>query len=95
MAHAREILRAVGVYPKSPTFIGTDNKANALIGSRQGTPGRMRHCMRRYATFLQRIDRRDERVVQPDDVLDLPHRAILHHAHRPQLESRGASRALR
>ena len=39
------------------TFVGTDNKANALIASGKGMPSRLRHCLRRYNAFLQRVHR--------------------------------------
>ena len=52
---AREILRAIGHAPTTPTFVGTDNAANALIASGRAIPSRSRHCLRRYLTFLQRV----------------------------------------
>ena len=53
--YARAVLRALGVSLATPTFVGTDNKASALIGSGQGMPGRSKHCVRRYLAFLQRV----------------------------------------
>mgnify|MGYP002812798095 CR=1 FL=1 len=53
--YAREVLRALGVLLLEPTFVGTDNKASALIGSGRGLPGRSKHCIRRYLAFLQRV----------------------------------------
>ena len=41
--------------PAGPTFVGTDNKANALIASGRSLPTRLRHCLRRYLSFLQRV----------------------------------------
>jgi len=57
VTYAREILRALGVPPQGPTFIGSDNKANALIAAGIAIPSRSRHCLRRYLTFLQRLRR--------------------------------------
>ena len=48
-------MRALGHAPASPTFVGTDNAANALIASGRAIPSRSRHCLRRYLTFLQRV----------------------------------------
>ena len=48
VTYAREILRALGVPPQGPTFIGSDNKANALIAAGIAIPSRSRHCLRRY-----------------------------------------------
>ena len=51
---ARAIERGLGVPPQKPTLILTDNRANALVGSGQGTL-RSRHAIRRYVTFMQRV----------------------------------------
>ena len=56
VAYAREVLRAMGLPPQGPTFVGSDNKANALIASGRALPTRLRHCLRRYLSFLQRVD---------------------------------------
>ena len=53
--YAREVERALGCLSLEPTFVGTDNKANALIASGTGVPSRSRHCIRRYLAFLQRV----------------------------------------
>ena len=50
--YAREALRGIGVPQLEPTFVGTDNKASALVGSGQGMPGRSKHCVRRYLAFF-------------------------------------------
>ena len=55
VSYAREILRGMGIPPVGPTFVGTDNKANALIASRRSLPTRLRHCLRRYLVFLERV----------------------------------------
>ena len=55
VAYAREVLRAMGRPPRGPTFVGSDNAANALLASGKGVPARSRHCLRRYLTFLQRV----------------------------------------
>ena len=41
--------------PAGPTFVGTDNLANSLVASGRSTPSRLRHCVRRYQAFLQRV----------------------------------------
>ena len=51
----REIEIGMGVPPQGPTLVLTDNKATALVGSGTGS-ARARHCLRRYATFLQRVE---------------------------------------
>ena len=68
ISYAREILRAIGVPPQSPTFIGSDNKANALIAAGIALPSRSRHCLRRYLTFLQRLRRGEVDVGHVPDV---------------------------
>ena len=35
--------------------MGTDNKANQLLSSGEGAPSRMRHCIRRFKVFAQRV----------------------------------------
>ena len=51
---ARAIETALGIPPDKPTLVMTDNKANALVGSGAGTL-RSRHAIRRWVTFLQRV----------------------------------------
>ena len=55
VTYTRNIMRAIGIEPNGPTFVGTDNRANALIASGRSLPTRLRHCLRRYMTFLQRV----------------------------------------
>ena len=50
----RNIETGLGVPPTGPTLMLTDNRANALVGSGQGTL-RSRHALRRYCCFLQRV----------------------------------------
>jgi hypothetical protein len=57
MAH--EAARGLGIELNGPTFVGTDNKANAMVGSGHALPSRMRHCLRRYRTFTERVARRE------------------------------------
>ena len=59
VSYIREILRGLRTPPSGPTFVGSDNKANALIASRRGLAARSRHCLRRYLTFLQRVDAKE------------------------------------
>ena len=51
----RAIDKALDSYTDAPTFLGTDNKANALLASGQGTATRMQHAARRYHSLLQRV----------------------------------------
>ena len=62
LAHHRNILRAMGIPPDGPTFVGTDNSANALVASGRSLPSRARHCLRRYLTFLQRVAAKEATV---------------------------------
>ena len=62
ITYAREILRALGVPPNGPSFIGTDNKANGLIASGRSLSTKSRHALRRYTAFLQRVKRGDVEV---------------------------------
>ena len=39
-----------------PTPCWTDNKANQLLSSGEGTPTRMRHAIRRFNVFKQRVE---------------------------------------
>ena len=64
----QEILRAIGVPVSGPTFIGTDNKANAFVASGSGSSTRLKHCMRRYHAFLQRVRRGEVEVGHVPDV---------------------------
>ena len=55
VTYARTIMRGLGIQPAGPTFVGSDNKANALLASGRSLPTRLRHCLRRYQTFVQRV----------------------------------------
>ena len=57
-----------GIPQRGPTFVGSDNKANALIASGVTLPSRSRHCLRRYLTFLQRLRRGEVEVGHVPDV---------------------------
>ena len=52
---ARNALEAAGELQNHPTFVGTDNKPNMLIASMQGNASRVRHALRRWAVFQQRV----------------------------------------
>ena len=52
---ATDVLIALGAAPDKPTFVGTDNLANALVGSTWGSATRSRHFLRRYYLCVQRI----------------------------------------
>ena len=68
VGYAREIMRALGFPVQGPTFVGTDNAANAMIASGRALPARSRHCLRRYLTFLQRVRQGDVEVGHVRDV---------------------------
>ena len=68
VSYAREILRALGVPQRTPTFVGSDNKANALIAAGIAIPSRSCHCLRRYLTFLQRLKRGEVEIGHVPDV---------------------------
>ena len=40
-----------------PVPVGTDNRANMLLSSGEGAPSRMRHAIRRFSVFVQRVQR--------------------------------------
>ena len=44
----------LGIPRDKPIVVVTDNRANAQVGSGLGS-NRARHCLRRYVTFLQRV----------------------------------------
>ena len=56
IAYAREIFRGLGIPCPGPTPCWTDNKANQLLSSGEGTPTRMRHAIRRFNVFKQRVE---------------------------------------
>ena len=58
----RQVLCALGAAPARPTTILSDNKANVLVASGRAIPSRSRHCLRRYLTFLQRVDAREVEI---------------------------------
>ena len=55
IAYAREIFRGLGIPCSGPTPCWTDNKANQLLSSGEGSPTRMRHAIRRFNVFKQRV----------------------------------------
>ena len=55
VTYARTIMRGLGIQPAGPTFVGSDNKANTLLASGRSLPTRLRHCLRRYQAFVQRV----------------------------------------
>ena len=59
---ARQVLIALGVPPCGATFIGTDNKAHALVANSAGSSVRSRHFLKKY-TIMQERMRRDEIAV--------------------------------
>ena len=56
IAYAREIFRGLGIPCQGPTPCWTDNKANQLLSSGEGSPTRMRHAIRRFSVFKQRVE---------------------------------------
>jgi len=55
VAYAREVFRGLGIDMSAPTVVGTDNRANLLLSSGEGAPTRMRHAIRRFKVFVQRV----------------------------------------
>ena len=55
LAYAREVFRGLGIVMDQPTVVGTDNRANQLLSSGEGAPTRMKHCIRRFKVFVQRV----------------------------------------
>ena len=53
--YAREVFRGLGIDMSAPTVVGTDNRANLLLSSGEGAPTRMRHAIRRFKVFTQRV----------------------------------------
>jgi hypothetical protein len=51
----RDICRGLGDPQDGPSFLGTDNLANALIAADQGNATRSRHFLRRYYILHQRV----------------------------------------
>ena len=45
----------MGDAPDGPTFVGSDNLANVLVGSTWGTARTSRHFFRTYYTIIQRV----------------------------------------
>ena len=66
----REIFRGLGEPITAPTFIGSDNKGNVAVASGDGAATRMKHCLRRYLSVLQRVERNVVQVahVRGDDM---------------------------
>ena len=54
-AVGRDVLTAMGLPPKGPTFMGTDNLSNALVGGNAGSAKGSRHFLKRYYNYLQRV----------------------------------------
>ena len=71
IAYAREILRAIGTPPIAPTLIGTDNRANQLVGSGASCPSRSKHFLRRYHSLLRRVQE-GECVIKHVPDADMP-----------------------
>ena len=45
----------MGIHPKEPIIIGTDNVSNMRIANNIKASARMRHAMRRYTVVQQRV----------------------------------------
>ena len=52
---AVDIEREFGRGTGRAVMLGTDNQANALMGSGRSQPARLGHAARRYVVFLQRV----------------------------------------
>ena len=52
---ARQVLVALGVPPRGPTFIGSDNKAHVQVGNSCGSSVRSRHFLKAYRIMHDRM----------------------------------------
>ena len=68
--YARQVLKVMGVPPREPTLVATDNLANKLVGSGEGNAARSKHLLRRYVAFQQRIGAGHVRLVKVSDKLN-------------------------
>ena len=66
--HCLEIERGFGVMREEPIMVGTDNLANAVVGSTYGTATRSKHFLRRYKAILDAVKRREVKVTHVKDV---------------------------
>ena len=64
---AREFHRAVGRPILQPSVVGTDNLASQLIGGNIGNAARVRHALRRWFTFQQRVARKEATLIHVPD----------------------------
>ena len=53
--YAHAVLVALGVPPREPTVLLTDNKSNMLVANGAGSSARSRHYLRMYRLLQQRI----------------------------------------
>lgn len=67
VSYGREIFRAMGIAPDGPTLVGTDNRANQLLSSGEGAPTRMKHAIRRFKVFVQRVQAGECRLIHVPD----------------------------
>ena len=66
--NAHAVQRAAGFPASFPTFIGSDNLANAMVAGGQGLATNLRHCLRRYHVVRQRVDRGEIEIGHVPDV---------------------------
>jgi hypothetical protein len=58
--------RAMGVSTGLPTVVGTDNSANLLVSRGQGSAGRSKHSLRRWANITKRLEEREIYLAKVD-----------------------------
>ena len=59
---------ALGVPPRGATFIGTDNKAHALVANSAGSSVRSRHFLKKYTIMQERMRRKEIAVGHIKDI---------------------------
>ena len=55
MSNALEINRAMGDPAERPVVVGTDSTSNHSVATRRGAPQRVKHALRRWFNFHQRV----------------------------------------
>ena len=66
-AWAREVQRALGVPPRGPTLIGTDNWSNMLVARDMGSAKTSKHFLRMYCSIRDRQRRREVTIAHVPD----------------------------
>ena len=55
VSNALEINRAMGDPAERPVVVGTDSTSNHSVATRRGAPQRVKHALRRWFNFHQRV----------------------------------------